>query len=116
MVSFVDAFQVFTNFIYFVKFLVKSKKSSFPVTRVKNPEPLKDSPDWIIWAAWADRITFEEIRKVTGLSEGHVIQFMRKSIKPASFRRWRKRASTQSLKHRKLFSQRRKSFHQYKTI
>lgn len=98
------------------KFLVKSKKSSFPATRVKNPEPSKESSDWIIWAAWADRITFEEIRKVTGLSESHVIQFMRKSMKPASFRRWRKRASTKSLKHRKLFSRRRKSFHQDKTI
>ena len=24
-----------------------------------------DDPDWIIWAAWADRITFEEIEKKT---------------------------------------------------
>ena len=48
--------------------LLKLKKSKIPVTRVKKPEPSKDSPDWIIWAAWADRITFEEIRKVTGLT------------------------------------------------
>ena len=39
------------------------KKSHRPVTRVKNPEPKMDSPDWVIWAAWADRITFEDIKK-----------------------------------------------------
>ena len=39
------------------------KKSKFPETRVKNPEPNYKSPDWVIWAAWADRITFEEIKK-----------------------------------------------------
>lgn len=86
---------------------MKPKQSKFPVTRVKNPEPSKDSSDWIIWAAWADRITFEEIRKVTGLKESQVIAHMRKSLKPSSFRRWRKRASGQSLKHQKLFRQRR---------
>ena len=39
------------------------KKGHRPVTRVKNPEPSAESPDWVIWAAWADRITFEEIEK-----------------------------------------------------
>ena len=39
------------------------KKSHRPTTRVKNPEPPLESPDWVIWAAWADRITFEEIEK-----------------------------------------------------
>ena len=39
------------------------KKGHRPVTRVKNPEPNLESPDWVIWAAWADRITFEEIEK-----------------------------------------------------
>ena len=42
------------------------KKSRRPVTRVKNPEPNIESPDWVIWAAWADRITFEEIENKTG--------------------------------------------------
>ena len=45
------------------------KKGHRPVTRVKNPEPKMDDPDWIIWAAWADRITFEEIEKKTGKKE-----------------------------------------------
>ena len=39
------------------------KKGRRPITKVKNPEPRIDDPDWIIWAAWADRITFEEIEK-----------------------------------------------------
>ena len=39
------------------------KKGHRPITRVKNPEPNIESPDWVIWAAWADRITFEEIEK-----------------------------------------------------
>ena len=42
------------------------KKGHTPITRVKNPEPNINDPDWIIWAAWADRITFEEIEKKTG--------------------------------------------------
>ena len=45
------------------------KKSSFPQTKVKNPEPKKKDENWIIWAAWADRITFEEIKEKTGKSE-----------------------------------------------
>ena len=90
--------------------LLKLKKSKIPVTRVKSLTIQRQS-DRIIWAAaWADRITFEEIRKVTGLTEGQVINHMRKSLKPSSFRLWRKRASTQSIKHQKLFRNRRKEY------
>ena len=32
------------------------KKGRIPVTRVKNPEPDITDPDWVIWAAWADRL------------------------------------------------------------
>ena len=39
------------------------KKGHRPITKVKNPEPNSMSPDWVVWAAWADRITFEEIKK-----------------------------------------------------
>ena len=84
------------------------KKGHSPVTRVKNPEPKMDDPDWIIWAAWADRITFEEIEKKTGKKESDVIKIMRRSLKPSSFRLWRKRAKTQSIKHRKKFELSRK--------
>ena len=84
------------------------KKSHRPTTRVKNPEPSLDSPDWVIWAAWADRITFEEIFEKTGKTEAEVIKFMRKSLKPSSFKLWRKRVAEKSIKHRKLFYQSRK--------
>ena len=84
------------------------KKGHRPITKVKNPEPKMDDPDWIIWAAWADRITFEEIEKKTGKTESEVIKIMRRSLKPSSFRLWRKRASSQSIKHRKKFEYSRK--------
>ena len=67
------------------------KKSPRPVTKTSNPEPNIKSKDWIVWAAWADRITFEEIREKTGCSENDVIKIMRKSLKPSSFKLWRKR-------------------------
>ena len=85
------------------------KKSKIPETRVKNPEPNLDSPDWVIWAAWADRVTFEEIKKKTGKSESDVIKTMRKNLKPSSFRLWRERAKRKSIKHRKKFILERKN-------
>ena len=84
------------------------KKGKIPETRVKNPEPKKDSTDWLIWAAWADRITFEEIEKKTGKKESDVIKIMRRSLKPSSFRLWRKRVNQKSIKHRKKFEYSRK--------
>ena len=57
------------------------KKSRRPLTKVKNPEPKVGSESWVVWAAWADRITFEDIKSKTGLSEGDVIKIMRRSIK-----------------------------------
>ena len=80
------------------------KKTKYPQTRVKNPEPEIHSDDWIIWAAWADRITFEEIFEKTGLTEAEVIATMRRSLKPQSFKRWRKRVHEKvSIKHRRKF-------------
>ena len=84
------------------------KKGHRPITRVKNPETKMDDPDWIIWAAWADRITFEEIEKKTGKKESEVIKIMRRSLKPSSFRLWRKRVNQKSIKHRKKFEYSRK--------
>ena len=85
------------------------KKSKIPETRVKNPEPNVKSPDWVIWAAWADRVTFEEIKKKTGYSESEVIKIMRRNLKPSSFRLWRERAKRKSIKHRKKFMMERKN-------
>tara|TARA_E500000331_G_C16947683_1_gene579043 strand:+ start:438 stop:611 length:174 start_codon:yes stop_codon:yes gene_type:complete len=50
--------MIFLKYKEFMK-----KKGHTPITKVKNPEPNIEDPDWIIWAAWADRITFEEIKK-----------------------------------------------------
>ncbi len=84
------------------------KKSFIPQTRVKNPEPKEKDDNWIIWAAWADRITFEEIKEKTGKNESQVIKIMRKNLKPGSFRLWRKRVHNTSIKHRKKFQLSRK--------
>ena len=67
------------------------KKSLLPQTRVKNPEPKEKDDNWVIWAAWADRITFEEIREKTSKNESDVIKIMRKNLKPKSYAAWRKR-------------------------
>ena len=84
------------------------KKGHRPITKVKNPEPSVESPDWVIWAAWADRITFEEIKEKTGNNESDVIKIMRKNLKPSAFRLWRKRVHNTSIKHRKKFKHGRK--------
>ena len=81
-----------------------SKPGRWPETRTCSPVPDEGTTDWVIWAAWADRVTFEEIEAKTGLSQAAVIRLMRRSLKPRSFRRWRARATTQSLKHRKRFA------------
>tara|TARA_B100000989_G_scaffold290740_1_gene264264 strand:- start:760 stop:1053 length:294 start_codon:yes stop_codon:yes gene_type:complete len=84
------------------------KKDLYPKTRVKNSEPEKINNDWIIWAAWADRITFEEIQKKTGKTEKDVILIMRKNLKPNSFKLWRKRVNQKSIKHLNRFKVMRK--------
>ena len=53
--------------------------------------------------AWADRISFEEIKKKKGLSEKEVINIMRTNLKRKSYLLWRKRVRGRLTKHRKLF-------------
>ena len=53
--------------------------------------------------AWADRVSFEEIKKKTDLSEKEVIRIMRTSLKRKSYLLWRKRVRGRLTKHRKLF-------------
>ena len=80
------------------------KMTKVPVTRSRLPMPEKGTDEWIIWAAWADRVTFEEIKQTTGLSEKEVIRFMRQHQAPKTFRRWRKRVTARTTKHRKRFA------------
>ena len=55
----------------------------------------------VIGMAWSDNISFEEIKKKTGLSESEVISIMRKNLKKSSYIVWRKRVRGRSSKHRK---------------
>ena len=64
------------------------------------------SDDDVIGMAWADRISFEEIKKKTGLTEKEVIKIMRKNLKRKSYLLWRKRVRGRITKHRKLFKSR----------
>ena len=61
------------------------------------------SKDEVIGMAWADRISFEEIKKKTGLNEKEVIKIMRTNLKRKSYLLWRKRVRGRLTKHRKLF-------------
>ena len=58
--------------------------------------------DRIIEMAWEDRTPFDAIEAQFNLKEQEVIQLMRREMKPASFKRWRKRVQSRKTKHRKL--------------
>ena len=60
----------------------------------------------IVGMAWKDRISFDEIKKKTGLNEKEVIKLMRKKLKKKSYILWRKRVRGRVTKHRKLFKSR----------
>ena len=49
--------------------------------------------------AWEDRTPFEAIAQQFGLSEAEVIKLMRRELKRASFKLWRKRVSGRHTKH-----------------
>ena len=57
----------------------------------------------VIGMAWADRISFEEIKKKIGLNEKEIIKIMRTNLKRKSYLLWRKRVRGRLTKHRKLF-------------
>lgn len=61
----------------------------------------KENISEIIEMAWSDKISFEDIQALTGLSEKETIQVMRQNLKPSSFRLWRKRVSGRLAKHKK---------------
>lgn len=59
----------------------------------------------VIDLAWADDVSFDEIKARTGFAEKDVIILMRRSLKPSSFRMWRKRVSGRVTKHQKKFQE-----------
>ena len=61
---------------------------------MKNPD--------LIGMAWADKISFDEIKKKTGHSEKEIIRIMRTKLKKSSYILWRKRVRGRLTKHRKL--------------
>lgn len=56
----------------------------------------------IIEMAWEDRTPFEAIESLYGMTEADVIDLMRRELRPASFRLWRRRVSGRKTKHRQL--------------
>ena len=62
---------------------------------------MKINIDDVIGMAWSDRISFEEIKKKTNLSEKEVIVIMRKNLKKKSYVVWRKRVRGRISKHRR---------------
>jgi uncharacterized protein (TIGR03643 family) len=57
------------------------------------------SVNQIIAEAWADEISFDQIKRETGLAESDVIAVMRSNLKPRSFKLWRERVSGRKAKH-----------------
>jgi len=60
-----------------------------------------DHKQRVIEMAWEDRTPFEAIELQFGLPEASVIALMRASLKPSSFKLWRKRVSGRKTKHLK---------------
>ncbi|TVP58271.1 MAG: TIGR03643 family protein [Halomonadaceae bacterium] len=56
----------------------------------------------LIEMAWEDRTPFEAIEALYGLQEKQVIAFMRRELKPGSFRLWRQRMRGRTSKHKAL--------------
>ena len=67
---------------------------------MKKQEHLSDIDiDRIVEMAWEDRTSFDAIFRQFGIPEKEVIKLMRKELKPASFRMWRKRVQRRGTKH-----------------
>ena len=53
----------------------------------------------IVEMAWEDRTPFDAIMQGYGINESAVIDLMRQTMKPSSFRMWRKRVTGRATKH-----------------
>ena len=65
----------------------------------KITELSSEEVDRIVQMAWEDRTAFDTITAQFGVSEAVVIQLMRKTMKPTSFKMWRARVSGRKTKH-----------------
>ena len=66
--------------------------------------------DNIIKLAWSDKISFEKIKRIHGVTESEVIKIMRKKLRPKSFKLWRERVNGRTRKHEKKRSLYKKPF------
>ena len=55
----------------------------------------------VIAMAWSDKVAFDDITALTGLSEAETIRVMRQNLKPSSFRLWRQRVAGRAAKHKR---------------
>ena len=55
----------------------------------------------VIAMAWSDKVAFEDITTLTGLSEAETIRIMRQNLKLSSFRLWRQRVTGRAAKHKR---------------
>ena len=76
-----------------------------PMIPPQNPE-IDPNINLVIDLAWADEVSFDEIKSRTGFAEKDVIKIMRRHLKPSSFRMWRKRVSGRVTKHQKRLQSR----------
>ena len=86
--------------LYCSSFCSSFVKNSF--INMKKINRTKDNVSKIIALAWADEVPFDSISYQYGLSENDTIRIMRSSLKPSSFRLWRKRVSNRKTKHKEL--------------
>jgi uncharacterized protein (TIGR03643 family) len=63
-----------------------------------------DEKDKIIRMAWEDRTPFEAILANYNLDESALMKLMRANLKFSSYKLWRKRVKTKSIKHLNLRS------------
>jgi len=64
-----------------------------------KPTHSTTSSSEVIALAWADNVSFDKIKRDTGLTEHDVIVIMRGHLKPRSFQVWRARVSGRKAKH-----------------
>jgi len=69
---------------------------------MKNPVYSDGFISEVISLAWADEVSFDQIKLRLGLAEADVIKLMRGNLKAASFKVWRARVSGRKTKHSKL--------------
>ena len=61
--DYLGQYSIFQNKCVLISFKYKGfMKKVRPITKSKIQAKIED-PDWVIWAAWADRITFEKLKK-----------------------------------------------------